>query len=120
MYVHSKLLITDDEVALVGSANINMRSMAGTRDTEIAAAVWQPDYLQPDGPTTSADSEKAPKLQRVGSGMAVSGVDEGAPRGLVHHFRMSLFAEHLGEAKDVHRWPASEACCRSVCLLALP
>lgn len=29
IYVHSKLMVVDDEVAIVGSANINMRSMAG-------------------------------------------------------------------------------------------
>ena len=45
VYVHSKLMIVDDEVLLVGSANINQRSMAGSRDTEIAMAAFQPDHL---------------------------------------------------------------------------
>ena len=59
VYVHSKLLIVDDEVALVGSANINMRSMAGTRDTEIAAAIWQPAHLHADSAPPAAEAAQA-------------------------------------------------------------
>ena len=36
VYVHSKLMITDDKYALIGSANINDRSMVGDRDSEVA------------------------------------------------------------------------------------
>ena len=36
IYVHSKLLIVDDEKVLIGSANINDRSMKGSRDSEFA------------------------------------------------------------------------------------
>ena len=36
VYVHSKLLIVDDEKVLIGSANINDRSMLGSRDSEFA------------------------------------------------------------------------------------
>jgi phospholipase D1/2 len=36
IYVHSKLMIIDDEKALIGSANINDRSLLGSRDSEIA------------------------------------------------------------------------------------
>ncbi|HIE5354846.1 TPA: phospholipase D-like domain-containing protein [Stenotrophomonas maltophilia] len=38
-YVHSKLLIVDDAVAIIGSANCNDRSLLGTGDTEIAAVI---------------------------------------------------------------------------------
>lgn len=123
VYVHSKLLIVDDEVALVGSANINMRSMAGTRDTEIAAAIWQPDHLQATAVVPTAESSEVGTPGSVGAGLLRDGIpatNAGAPRdpvscrGLVHHFRMSLFAEHLGESKEVHRWPASEVCNRMV------
>ena len=41
IYVHSKMMIVDDTYILVGSANINQRSMAGTRDTEMAIGAWQ-------------------------------------------------------------------------------
>lgn len=43
IYVHSKMMIVDDTYIIVGSANINQRSMAGTRDTEMAVGCWQPD-----------------------------------------------------------------------------
>ncbi|KAG2250945.1 hypothetical protein Bca52824_081081 [Brassica carinata] len=36
VYVHSKIMIVDDAYVLIGSANINQRSMDGCRDTEIA------------------------------------------------------------------------------------
>jgi phosphatidylserine/phosphatidylglycerophosphate/cardiolipin synthase-like enzyme len=38
IYVHSKLLIVDDEFIVLGSANINDRSMLGDRDSEICVA----------------------------------------------------------------------------------
>jgi phosphatidylserine/phosphatidylglycerophosphate/cardiolipin synthase-like enzyme len=39
IYVHSKLLIADDRVAILGSANINDRSLQGERDSELAVIV---------------------------------------------------------------------------------
>jgi phospholipase D1/2 len=39
VYVHSKMMIVDDKVALIGSANINDRSMMGSRDSELAVVV---------------------------------------------------------------------------------
>lgn len=36
IYVHSKLMIVDDEFVIMGSANINDRSMLGRNDSEIA------------------------------------------------------------------------------------
>jgi phosphatidylserine/phosphatidylglycerophosphate/cardiolipin synthase-like enzyme len=35
IYVHSKLMIVDDEYLIVGSANLNSRSLDGRRDSEI-------------------------------------------------------------------------------------
>ncbi len=39
VYVHSKMLVVDDEVAIIGSANITDRSMLGDRDSEIAVVI---------------------------------------------------------------------------------
>uniref|UniRef100_A0A667ZQX4 phospholipase D n=1 Tax=Myripristis murdjan TaxID=586833 RepID=A0A667ZQX4_9TELE len=39
IYVHSKLLIVDDRTVIIGSANINDRSMLGKRDSEMAVVV---------------------------------------------------------------------------------
>ena len=36
VYIHSKLMIVDDRTVIIGSANLNDRSMLGTRDAEIA------------------------------------------------------------------------------------
>lgn len=43
IYVHSKLLIVDDAVVVVGSANINDRSLNGNGDTELAAVIVDQD-----------------------------------------------------------------------------
>lgn len=43
IYVHSKLLIVDDAVAVIGSANINDRSLNGNGDTELAAVIVDQD-----------------------------------------------------------------------------
>jgi phospholipase D1/2 len=39
IYIHSKLMIVDDAVAIIGSANINDRSLTGNGDSEIAAVI---------------------------------------------------------------------------------
>ncbi|XP_016146239.1 phospholipase D2-like [Sinocyclocheilus grahami] len=39
IYVHSKALIADDRCYIIGSANINDRSMLGSRDSELAVLV---------------------------------------------------------------------------------
>uniref|UniRef100_A0A4W3IXW1 Phospholipase n=1 Tax=Callorhinchus milii TaxID=7868 RepID=A0A4W3IXW1_CALMI len=39
IYVHSKMLIADDRQVIIGSANINDRSMLGKRDSEMAVLV---------------------------------------------------------------------------------
>lgn len=36
IYVHSKMIIIDDRIAVIGSANINDRSLMGDRDSELA------------------------------------------------------------------------------------
>ena len=36
IYIHSKLMIVDDRFVIMGSANINDRSMTGDRDSEFA------------------------------------------------------------------------------------
>lgn len=41
IYVHAKGIIIDDEYVLLGSANINQRSLDGSRDTEIAMGAYQ-------------------------------------------------------------------------------
>lgn len=73
IYVHSKLLIADDQVAVLGSANINDRSMLGDRDSELAAVI------------ASADSVQAPM-----AGAMVSVARE------VHELRVALWRKHFG------------------------
>jgi phosphatidylserine/phosphatidylglycerophosphate/cardiolipin synthase-like enzyme len=41
VYVHSKLMIVDDRVLIVGSANINDRSLVGSRDSEVCLRVTE-------------------------------------------------------------------------------
>ncbi|KAG9442844.1 hypothetical protein H6P81_018698 [Aristolochia fimbriata] len=88
IYVHAKGMIVDDEYVIMGSANINQRSLDGSRDTEIAMGAYQTHY-------TWAKCKKH-------------------PRGQVYGYRMSLWAEHLGKLDDLYKEPQSLECVRSV------
>ncbi|VAH00811.1 unnamed protein product [Triticum turgidum subsp. durum] len=87
IYVHSKMMIVDDEYIIVGSANLNERSMAGYRDTEIAIGAYQP--------------------HRINTGAELA-------KGHVHGFRMSLWHEHLGKMHDDFLRPGSLECVQRV------
>ena len=82
IYVHSKLMIVDDDYIVVGSANINQRSLAGERDTEICIGAYQPSH-------SSA---------------------AGQPRGSIHTFRMALWSAHLGGYSEQFADPNSAEC----------
>lgn len=86
IYVHTKMMIVDDEYIIIGSANINQRSMDGARDSEIAMGAYQPYHL---GARTPA-------------------------RGQIHGFRMALWYEHLGMLDDIFLRPDSEECIKKV------
>lgn len=73
LYIHSKLLIVDDLVAILGSANINDRSMLGVRDSEFAMIV--------------EDGHQIPAL--------LNGQPTKVARA-VRALRVRLFQEHLG------------------------
>ncbi|CAO3693385.1 hypothetical protein G6F70_003782 [Rhizopus microsporus] len=76
IYIHDKLLIVDDRIVLVGSANINDRSQLGNRDSEIAVLI--------------EDTEMIPSY--------MNGKEYKASK-FAHTLRMQLFKEHLGLLK---------------------
>ena len=73
VYVHAKLCVVDDVWALVGSANLNVRSW--THDSEVAVAVYDEDR----DPRTPADP---------------GGLGDGARR-FARELRLQLMREHL-------------------------
>ncbi|KAH8503170.1 hypothetical protein H0E87_014469, partial [Populus deltoides] len=78
----------DDEYVIVGSANINQRSMAGSKDTEIAMGSYQPHHTW--------------------------GTKKKHPRGQVYGYRMSLWREHLGEVDELFMEPDNLLCVKRV------
>ncbi|XP_059645611.1 phospholipase D beta 1-like [Cornus florida] len=88
IYVHSKGMIVDDEYVILGSANINQRSLEGTRDTEIAMGAYQPRHTW------------ASKYS--------------SPHGQIYGYRMSLWAEHIGFLEHYFEQPDSLDCVRRV------
>ena len=46
VYVHGKLMIVDDQNVIIGSANINDRSMLGSRDSELALLVQDTQFVE--------------------------------------------------------------------------
>lgn len=77
----------DDEYIIIGSANINQRSMDGSRDTEIAMGGHQPHHLA---------------------------TDQNPARGQIYGFRKALWHEHTGELHDCFDEPQSLECIRKV------
>jgi hypothetical protein len=73
LYIHAKVMIVDDRVVIIGSANINERSMLGHRDSEIAAVIRDRDMVK---------SRMAGKEYFVGR--------------FAHDLRIRLMREHLG------------------------
>ncbi|KAI3728081.1 hypothetical protein L6452_16709 [Arctium lappa] len=73
VYVHSKIMIVDDNTALVGSANINDRSLLGLRDSEIGVLIEDKEVVE---------SYMGGNAWRAGK-FALS-------------LRLSLWSEHLG------------------------
>ena len=45
VYIHAKICIVDDRLAIIGSANINERSQRGDRDSELAAVIRDTDMI---------------------------------------------------------------------------
>jgi phospholipase D1/2 len=66
IYVHSKLLIADDRVAILGSANINDRSLRGMRDSELAVIVRDSEAtsIKLDGKAVHQVGKTVNKLRR--------------------------------------------------------
>jgi len=73
IYIHSKLLIVDDRVAIVGSANINDRSLGGGRDSELA--VYLNDLSTMEAPIDGKNPIKV--------------------RTLAHQMRVDLWKKHF-------------------------
>jgi phospholipase D1/2 len=73
VYVHSKIMIVDDRKAIIGSANINDRSMLGDRDSEVAVMIEDVDSV--DG-----------NMNGIGYKMGK----------FAHSLRCDLLKEHLG------------------------
>lgn len=88
VYVHAKGMIVDDEYVILGSANINERSLAGSRDTEIAVGAYQPYYTW--------------------------GERKRHPHGQIYGYRMSLWAEHMEKVDDLFKEPESLDCVKAV------
>ncbi|EAU85909.2 SPO14 [Coprinopsis cinerea okayama7 len=73
VYIHAKICIVDDRLAIIGSANINERSQRGDRDSEVAAVIRDTDFIE---------GTMAGKPFKVGR--------------FAHTLRMRLMREHLG------------------------
>ncbi|PHT54174.1 Phospholipase D gamma 2 [Capsicum baccatum] len=84
IYVHSKGMIVDDEYVILGSANINQRSLEGTRDTKIAMGAYQPHHTWANKHTGPTCREHTTTLEQCFE----------RPESLECVRRMILFGEH--------------------------
>ncbi|RHY30223.1 hypothetical protein DYB32_004505 [Aphanomyces invadans] len=95
VYVHSKIMIVDDSTCIIGSANINERSMSGDRDSEIAAVIEDVEWVPHVTLGTTA-------MVFVGD-VTLCGLGGAAVGKFCHSFRMRLFDEHFGPATTAQR-----------------
>jgi hypothetical protein len=116
VYVHSKLMIVDGRAALLGSANLNDRSLLGDRDSEVNVLVQDDDLDS----TTCTGASTIATLDRTTDAHAGDG--KGAPpaprlggSGFAATLQAQLLTEHLAldcappdEAAAVLADPASE------------
>lgn len=77
IYVHSKLLIADDQVAVLGSANINDRSMLGDRDSELATVITSRNAVQV--PLAGCTQSVAKEVHELRVGLWKKHFGDGAP-----------------------------------------
>ncbi|OMJ87104.1 hypothetical protein SteCoe_11254 [Stentor coeruleus] len=77
VYIHSKLMVIDDEYMIIGSANINDRSMIGEHDSEIAVVIKDKNKVE----------------------IQIDGITKKVSKA-VHDFRMSVFKEFVGDCRD--------------------
>jgi len=84
VYVHSKLMIVDDRVAIIGSANINDRSMLGYRDSEVAVIIQDNDMMEG---TMNGQPYQVGKF--------------------CHSLRCHLLKEHLGLLQEMNATPVN-------------
>ena len=92
LYIHAKCMIVDDRSVIIGSANINERSMNGDHDSEVAAVVRDKNFI---------DSTMAGRPYKVAK--------------FAHSLRLRLMREHLGlhvdeiRGDEVEGWSANRA-----------
>ena len=75
IYIHSKLMIIDDKIVICGSANINDRSLLGSRDSEVALILEDQEFTE-----GQMNGKNCPSGKLAGK------------------LRMELMKEHLGIA----------------------
>ncbi len=81
IYIHSKLMIIDDKTVLIGSANINDRSMLGYKDSELAVIINEKQEL---------------KNKKTGKKFIMNGKSNYNATKFAVELRKALMAEHLG------------------------
>lgn len=91
MYIHGKVCIVDDRLAIIGSANINERSMRGDRDSELAAVIRDTEMI--DGYQTIFLPRAIISLTSTFRKMAGGPFKVGR---FAHSLRVRLMREHIG------------------------
>lgn len=84
IYVHTKAMIVDDRYIIIGSANLNERSLAGGRDSEIGIGLW-PEMTKGD-----------------------------QCRDMIRNLRRRLFLEHFGTLPAQWETPHLDPCRREI------
>ena len=116
IFIHSKLMIVDDRVAVISSANLNDRSYLGDRDSEIGVVLGSLEQssgtplsrsLADSDSDSDAESEESDRVEQSGGDYvdkdAIEVTMAGRPyvaSALVRSLRIQLMNEHVGLPLD--------------------
>lgn len=90
IYIHSKMMIVDDSSLIIGSANINDRSMLGMRDSEIAVRICETPPRQIVKESKSEEASNKIIYQEANYSV------EPEIQGCIRDFRYRLWEQHFG------------------------
>lgn len=90
-----QIMIVDDRLAIIGSANINERSQRGDRDSELAAVIRDTDMMDGYGPAFFSSWS-----HRLNSCSSYMGGEPFKVGRFAHTLRVRLMREHLGVDVD--------------------
>lgn len=103
LYVHSKLMIVDDQYVILGSANLNERSLNGGRDTEICLSLFPDAGKLDDAVKVIRDLRHATWARHLGPTTTVPDIDSPEKPSCAHFIQNAGLVGWADLAQNIKR-----------------